>query len=145
MSRGAARGHVAGAAPMEKNVRRFAAPDAAGCVRKPKKSCENTEKYLDICATAVILRVTMDDFERAQSKRVGVGGWYCYCCDPAPKDRQKVRRFGRRKLRQQTKKLLSEKEHDMTTSESVMTVARAAFENKSGRVGGAECTNQILT
>jgi len=46
----------------------------------------------------------MDLFHRAMAKIVDVGGWHCPCCAPAPKDRQKARRYARRRLHDMLRK-----------------------------------------
>lgn len=67
----------------------------------------------------------MDDFRRAMRKRVGIGGWLCSCCGPAPKDRAKYRRFARRKLKFALRH--SVRKTEMTDSAKVMLEAGEYF------------------
>lgn len=46
----------------------------------------------------------MDCFHRAMTSKVGKGGWTCPCCEPAPKDRRKTRRYARRVLKMALRK-----------------------------------------
>jgi len=50
----------------------------------------------------------MDEFKREMAKDVGKRCWHCYCCEPAPKDRQKVRREARRRLKQKDEKIIKD-------------------------------------
>jgi len=49
----------------------------------------------------------MDIFKRAQCKDVGPGGWKCRCC-VKPKDRPRLRRVARTRIKAETKMLAAE-------------------------------------
>jgi hypothetical protein len=42
----------------------------------------------------------MDAFRVYSNKEIGPGGYLCTCCGPAPKERKKLRRRTRRRLKQ---------------------------------------------
>jgi hypothetical protein len=51
----------------------------------------------------------MDDMKKAQCKKIGPGGRKCSCCFQ-PKNKKKIRRIGRRVLKNSDKKTLNKGE-----------------------------------
>jgi len=42
----------------------------------------------------------MDYFRKGMIRKIGPGGWKCFCCGPMPKDRPLWRRMNRRRIKQ---------------------------------------------
>jgi hypothetical protein len=46
----------------------------------------------------------MDEFKEQGNKLIGVGGWYCPCCNKYHSDKKFFRRISRHKLKQKVQK-----------------------------------------